>query len=104
MPRHGITMGEQGFTRPDAELRQSGDRTPAMLEEERVSFVHRAAPEAGQHGLRTGEWPHEATRTAWRRLGVVLGLALIMVICFALAPAMADTYQLLADLLYPLEP
>lgn len=79
-----------------------GGEPATVLREERSLFGH--APLVVQP-IATGPaggWQDVHVRSRGRKIAVVLCITLLLLACIALAPAMATTFQLIIDRLYPI--
>ena len=104
MPRHDLPIADGVDPRLPVIAQHPDAAASEMPREAQVSsepgiLATREVPETAVGGLGGG-----ASNVLWRRLAAILCLALLLVASISLAPAMAETFQLIIDLIYPLIP
>lgn len=102
VPGQGMPMAETAEAGPDWTSHDPETWSPEMPDGERSTHCADARPDAGPLRPANGG-ERDAGWSVWRKVGTILCLTLLALACVALAPAMAETWQLVINLIYPLE-
>ena len=102
VPRHELPMGDRRGPYLSVETQDDEDTRSIPRNEQSSPVGSNPLEDQRDAGGRIGDSHGDTRNSPRRRAGVVFGLTLLIVATVSLAPAMAETVQRIADLIYPL--